>query len=469
MVSKMINSYHLWNNKTTVWFIGVIVASIVFRVVFLLSTSYVTATDSEAYIDFAKQIAQHNLTQDNGFRTPGYPIFMALFANNLNLVRIAQMALGILITAILFMIVWTLTHNTLLPVLAAASYGLNLSLITYENTILTETLATFLVVLSVALFIFILEKIVSRRSILVELLVLGGVSAFVALVRPLFLFLSPLYGIIILVKLLQENYQRRRLLLFVFFVPFILLVGGWSTYNYMRFGYWGPSTGTGYSLADHSIRYIQYAPDQFAIIRDIYLAVGKQLGTTNLNVWSGDAINRVLRKTGWSFSQLSRELTQMSIYLFVHHPFLYLRNVFWGWVHFWNTASPMVASTGGKSLFITASKNNLLKVLNIYEHIERYGTILIFNVPFLLLVGAILIRGLFKHGPKNIGISLSVLLMIIVVLITSITQAMMEYGMDYNNAERYALPVRGLIVSVVLIELWQIYRQVLGNVKGIKS
>ena len=299
MVSKMINSYHLWNNKTTVWFIGVIVASIVFRVVFLLSTSYVTATDSEAYIDFAKQIAQHNLTQDNGFRTPGYPIFMALFANNLNLVRIAQMALGILITAILFMIVWTLTHNTLLPVLAAASYGLNLSLITYENTILTETLATFLVVLSVALFIFILEKIVSRRSILVELLVLGGVSAFVALVRPLFLFLSPLYGIIILVKLLQENYQRRRLLLFVFFVPFILLVGGWSTYNYMRFGYWGPSTGTGYSLADHSIRYIQYAPDQFAIIRDIYLAVGKQLGTTNLNVWSGDAINRVLRKTGW--------------------------------------------------------------------------------------------------------------------------------------------------------------------------
>jgi hypothetical protein len=118
------------------------------------------------------------------------------------------------------------------------------------------------------------------------------------------------------------------------FLPGFILVGGWSIFNYFRLGYFGPSTFTGLGLADHSITFIQYAPDRYGAIRDVYMGVREREGTNAVNVWDG--FDQIQKATGESFVQLSKTLTQMSLYLIVRHPALYFKSVAVTWVRFWN-------------------------------------------------------------------------------------------------------------------------------------
>jgi hypothetical protein len=441
------------NKEIAIWFSIVIVVSIVLRVLFLSVSTFATENDTVGYIKLAEQIVQHDLSQDNGLRTPGYPLFLILFGIKPAIVRLAQMGLGILITAMLFIIAWQLTHNIFLSAFVGASYGCNITMISWENLILTETLTTFCVVLSIVIFIFLLYQIEKHQSISSWLILEGVISAFTSIVRPTFLFLPVLFAVIIFFKLWKEKYKNFFLSTVLFLLPFIVAIGGWSTFNYIRFGYWGPSTITGYSLTDHSVKLIQYAPDQFAVIRDSYLDVEQHLQPSDdpLHVWSGDAITQIQMKTGWTFPQLSRELTKMAIYLFINHPFLYAKNVFFAWIPFWDAKAPWISQ---KIILNQALQNYILRIFYIWKRLEHYGTVVLFSIPFFITLVGMLMQFLFRK--KILLISLPILMMCSVIFITSLLQAMTEYG----DSMRYALPVRGLVICVVVSEAWWIRGQI---------
>jgi hypothetical protein len=445
----------LWiEKKSILWLSAVIIASLCMRVFFYSVTSYGIATDSGAYIDLAEQIKQSSLAEDNGLRTPGYPLFILTLGMNPEVIRAAQMGLGILITIMLFLIVYQITHNLFFSTIAGAMYGLNVSMISFENSILTETLTTFLVTLCILLFIYIQPKIDSHKLLVPWLLLVGGISAFTGLVRPNFLFLSLLFAGIILVKLVRERFKYPYLLTLVFLLPTFILIGGWSSYNYLRLGSFGPSTITGFSLTNHSVKFVQYAPEQYSVIRESFLAAREQLGTSDLRWWSGNAVEEIMSKTGWSYPQLSSELTKMSIYLFIHHPALYAKGVLSGWVNFWNTTGPLTALSG-KDVFTFPWKNSLLLFSKIWEDIERYATVFFVQLPFLICVILVPFQLLLKPRRQYFLLNLPIAVMSAVIILTSITSSMVEN----DTPARYAIPVRALIVCVVASEIWWIWRQ----------
>lgn len=126
-----------WNSKTTKWFILLLLICSILRVVIIVISDPVLSanTDSAAYVKLAENIRNVDLSQDTGARTPGYPIFIILMGGICRNIQLSQMFLGVIITAMLFMLSWEICHNIKTSLIIGAGYGLILAQISYENNV----------------------------------------------------------------------------------------------------------------------------------------------------------------------------------------------------------------------------------------------------------------------------------------------------------------------------------------------
>ena len=108
----------------------------------------VAYSDTPSYRRLAEAIL-HGFKSYDGTRTPGYPAFLALVGSD-QCVYITQLLLGLLITLLLFWMMWRLTGNPWLSSAAALLHTFNLGQLFFEANLLTETLTTFWLVLSLA-------------------------------------------------------------------------------------------------------------------------------------------------------------------------------------------------------------------------------------------------------------------------------------------------------------------------------
>ena len=175
----------LRNNVWSIPFMAVMVVSLAARLVVLVTTSPAWSPDSNDYMRLARLISRGDVAEAQGNRVPGYSLFLLSHAFHPSAVRISQMLLGLAITATLFWIIWTLSHRPWLASIGALLYGLNGGQILLESTILSETLATALL-LGLAAGILVCKSRV-RRSYPV-LLLMGLAAGFLPLVRPLYVF-----------------------------------------------------------------------------------------------------------------------------------------------------------------------------------------------------------------------------------------------------------------------------------------
>ena len=135
-----------------------------------------------------------------------YTLFIILFNFDPALIRLGQTVLGLFILTMLFCTAWHFTGNTVVSFLTVALYWFNLAQIYFESEVLTETLATFLVV--ACLFIFIrLPEIPKLNRLSRWVLGAGILSDLAALTRPLFLFLPPLLALILFLKFGVKHLQ----------------------------------------------------------------------------------------------------------------------------------------------------------------------------------------------------------------------------------------------------------------------
>src|SRR5438552_18175727 len=104
----------------------------------------------------------------------------------------------------------------------------------------------------------------------------GSAFSLASLTRPEY-HLLPLIAAVVVAILAtrseREPQARRRTLQGVAggLIPFVVLVLGWSTVNYVRFGWFTVSTLTGYHLTQYSGPYLKDAPVQYKKLTDIYL------------------------------------------------------------------------------------------------------------------------------------------------------------------------------------------------------
>ncbi len=128
------------------WLVAVLVVCIVERVLLTMLYPPVVFSDTGSYRRLSEAILNGWVNYD-GTRTPGYPLFLAVVGSDRSVVA-AQMLLGILITLIIFYIGFKISHQPIFAGLSALAHTLNLNQLFFETNLITETVATFWVILS---------------------------------------------------------------------------------------------------------------------------------------------------------------------------------------------------------------------------------------------------------------------------------------------------------------------------------
>jgi hypothetical protein len=455
------------------WLVVVCVVALVERLLVIVLYQPVSYSDTPSYRRLADTILQ-GFTSYDGTRTPGYPIFLALVGNDQR-VWLVQLFLGFVTTLLLFYIGWKLTNKPWFGGLIALAHTLNMGQLFFESNLLTESLTTFLMVLTVAgmLAWLLYPKI---RSLWLAFF-LGLVSSLTLLVRPLFIYLPFFLFLFLWLEarivrnpLKLANEKESKLIIrpshhylpwrigIAFLVPVVLLLGGWLIYIHKNFGEWSLTTMTGYHLVQHTGSFFEYVPDEYASLRDIYIkyrdAHIAQFGTQTNAIW--DAIPEMSQVSGYSFYALSRVLTRISIQLILRHPFLYIKNAISGWWMFWRVPVYWSADAlrfpwlaGGVKLFIQFNRILVILINQVF---------IITSVYFAFIEIILTLR----HKPSMLSIrrthpTLYTFFWIVLcnIWIASILQTLLDHG----DNPRFLVPLQSLVVLWVAVYIFQLVIQ----------
>jgi hypothetical protein len=415
----------------TRWLIIVLIVSGVLRFILWWFYPIAQTSDSDSYFQLARSILNKGLAEFNPLRTPGYPAFLAI-TNNWT--YLAQLLLGITTTLLLFYIGYRVSRRAWFGGVIALAHTLNLGQLFFEAYLLTESLSTFLVVLSLAIILKInntppLSTFYSPFSTFLFPLLLSLLLAALGLTRPLFVFLPILAAIYLFIR--QRNWIQSALVM----LPALIIIGLWVGYVYDRAKIMSFDILGGYRMMNHVGMFFEDAPDEYAAIRDVYIRYRDQkiaaTGTQANTIW--DAAPEMMAVSGWNFARLSRELNKIAIPLIVSHPREYALNVIEGWLKAWAAAIYWSPESIDSARVIDLIRGVIL--------IERAILILV-NTIFVIASIAILIVKPLRDRMSN------PLIWFLAALIwaASIAQALMEHG----DNQRFLVPLQSLIVLVVL-------------------
>jgi hypothetical protein len=455
------------------WLIIVCAVALVERLLVIVLYQPVSYSDTPSYRRLADTVLQ-GFTSYDGTRTPGYPVFLALVGSDQR-VWLVQLFLGFITTLLLFYIGWKLTDKPWFGGLIAMAHTLNLGQLFFESNLLTESLTTFLMVLTMAgmLAWFLYPKI---RSLWLAF-ILGFLSSVTLLVRPLFIYL-PFFLLVFLWLEPKLDIKRSKLIDeggketqnkpsiqhskwrsgIAFLVPVILLLGGWLVFIHKNFNEWSLTTMTGFHLVQHTGNFFEYVPDEYAVLRDTYIkyrdAHIAQFGTQTNAIW--DAIPEMSKVSGYSFYALSRVLTRISIQLILNHPFLYIKNAISGWWMFWRVpvywsadALPYPWLAGGVKIAIPVERALVISINLCFIFASIYFALTEF-------ISAI------RHKPSMLSIrrthpSLYAFLWMLLgnIWIASILQTLLDHG----DNPRFLVPLQSLVVFWVAAFILQLVIQ----------
>jgi 4-amino-4-deoxy-L-arabinose transferase-like glycosyltransferase len=400
-------------------------------------------SDLQGYLDVTQMILRMDFSHNGGARPPAYPLLLALSGPNEYVTWIYQMGLGLLISTMLFLFSWKLIRSAPWAFFIALLYSLNVAQLFFEATMLAETLSTFLLLLTLGLAARVRPSVRKNGWYTVGL---GTVIGLAVLTRPMYIYFSPLFLAYLYWQWRGEILRRRIFILAACLLPTLILVLGWSAVNWATTGYFGPTTLTGYYLMNHTGNFVEYAPEEYAVVRDIYLKHrAEQIATTGnqaMTVWR--SFNDMTNATGLSYAGLSQLLTKMSITLIVEHPLLYLQSAADSWLIFWK-----VSNFWDPELIKPAW---LVPPLNAIWWAERYALVAI-NILFILMGLGWFYRWIRRRiTPEETPL----FLIWILVMTGSFFQALLERG---DNA-RYAVSFEVVILWVFLLGAIQLRRMI---------
>ncbi len=321
------------NKQLRTWLLIVIVVAVVLRVLLFAVYPPVSYSDTASYRRSANAVLG-GFEKYDGTRTPGYPVFMALVGPD-RAVYAVQLALGLGITLAWFLIAWQATKSPVLAGIAALAHTLNPGQLFFEADLLTETLATFWLMLAL-LGAWLWLRAEKNRTIWLGLAI-GLAASFAVLTRPVFIFMPVWLAVFLAISFKDRKLKINWRAVWTIALVALVVVGGWMSFIKSRYHVFSVSTMGGYHLVQHTGYYFEDVPDEYAVIRDIYLdyrdARIADRGTQGNTIW--DAIPAIMDATGLSFYDLSRVLSKISVQLILTHPWQYLARVLRGWWLFW--------------------------------------------------------------------------------------------------------------------------------------
>ena len=419
------------------WFFALMALGLALRLGMAFVYAPAHDSDTESYLNIARLLHSLTLHGNDATRPLVYPGLIALLQLDERAVWAAQSAMGLAVSAMLYLVTWRLTGRPWLAFLAGAAHSLNLAQLFFEGMILSETTTTFLFAASLTLLV--LRFRAQERWPWTEL-VLGVLAGMLALTRPQMLFWSAVLIPLTWVRRRAEPWRRRAAALALLVTPVVIFVLGWSYVNWRTAGYFGPTSLTGYSLSNMVGNFMEYAPDKYAIVRDIYLEHRAiRVATTGnhaMTVWA--AFYDLSRAADVDYSAVSRLLTDISLDLILAHPVLYLGNVVRSWVGFWKV--PVYWDLD------LLHPRTLIPIVRSAWNAER-GILIGVNFVFLVMGAVWTVRWVMR---KLEGIEPVLLGSWMIVMAASLIQALVEYGEN----PRYGAPFESLMVWTVIMGAW---------------
>lgn len=409
----------------------IIIVCLAIRLICILVYRHITIfPDSEGYIGLAELLSNGSLDGYTGERSPGYPLLIAVMGNNLALIAALQMVLGIATALLFFKTVLRLNF----PVKCALTVTLLLTtllhVVFYETAILTESFTLFFVTL---IFYMLFGGFYERGFPVKKMLLLGFALGYLTFIKPFYIFLPfIIYGLYVLKFFSLRTIINKRIVILIF--PLIAFLG-WSYVNKINTGYFVSTTYYGINIAQNCVYFAEKAPAEYKQISDIYVKHREEAIATNkdvaMTIWF--AYDELTEKTGLSFTELSYELAQFSKAAIAANPADYLKQVaLVSWRDFWKV--DMYWNYG--DFKIAPARKILLALWYVQCHM-----LLAVKILFVLLL------------PYHIFIFIRrrkvspVFIISIIVLSTSILQAMATYGTN----SRFSYPFEFFMVVAVLL------------------
>jgi len=430
--------------KSLVVWVGIVLAvAILLRVILFAAYPAVSYSDTASYRRSANAILGGFKVYD-GTRTPGYPAFMAVVGPD-RAVYAVQLVLGLCITMMWFLIGWKSSGKVWLGGITALAHTLNPGQFFFEANLLTETLATFFLAAALLGAFFWLKD--DKFKTIWLALGIGLASALAILTRPLFIFMPVWLAAFLAVTFKDKKLRINWRALVGVLLPVILLVGGWMLWIQINYHVFSLTVMSGYHLIQHTGYYFENVPDEYAQLRDVYLAFREERmlerGTQGNTIWY--AIPAMQEASGLNFYELSRVLQNISVQLILTHPWEYISRVlrglwlFWRAPVYWDITAMSSSSAAVMDFLITGIRGVLFGV----------------NILFILTsVGACVskkLREIWGLEPFHWMLAGS-------IWATSIASSMLDHG----DNPRFLVPLQTAVVFWMLwitLKSWFAFRK----------
>lgn len=429
------------------WLALVLAVAILIRAGLWLAYPLAESNDTPTYRHLSNSLRNHGFERYNGTRTPGYPFFLMLTRSD-SVTYAVQLSLGALTTLLVFYIAWVLARRAWFAGLMGLAHTLNLGQLFFEASLLTESLATFLLFLVLAGLAYVWEsgKQVDREtgtrsfpsaSLFPRFLVyiiIGLAAAALAMVRPLFAPIA-LWGAFFLAFLWRSQPVKTRWgAAILTALPLVITLAVWMNFIYVRFKIIGLDSMGGYHLVNHVSSFFERAPDEYAPIRDTFLqfraARIERTGSAANTIW--DAIPTLMEQEKRNYYALARIMGTISQRLIAENPNLYAQNLVLGWWWFWRVGVFWLPQT-----IEPAGIRSALAGLMLVQRIVLFG------VNMLFLGGSLAL--LWPKFRTRLNPPLFIWFAASSVWVISILQTLAEHG---DNA-RFLAPMQTLVVIVV--------------------
>ncbi|MGA9532686.1 MAG: hypothetical protein WBR18_08235 [Anaerolineales bacterium] len=414
------------------WAVGLGLFGVLERIALAWVYQPVAYGDTPTYFRLAGVLTAHGVAGYDATRVPGYPLFIAALGQEETTVWLAQLALGLLISLLVFFIAWRMTDRPSLALFSGLAYDLIAGQMLFEHVLLSETLATFLLLATIAGFLLLIRDPSSGSAIGLAVGI-GLLASLTGMVRTLF-FILPVV-LFPFIMMAADRWRQRLLLAAAFSLPPLIILGGWIGFVYQHYGMMSPTTIGGYHLIQHTGAFFEYLPEQEAVIRDTYLAYRDQQiadrGVQTNAIW--EAIPELSERTGLSFFALSEKLQQLSIQLIKEHPVLYLRSAAQGWLWFWK--APVYWQPD-------AMWQPVSRLMRIWAWVGR-GVSLLANAAFLLLAAGIVLS---QRLRARLRPTAPVVMLAGLVGASSIVQTLVDHG----DNPRFLMPLQMVVIVIVL-------------------
>jgi hypothetical protein len=433
--------YALSASNPAVELLGLVAVALAARLPLMFGYEPATYADTGTYLQAARELMGGGLDPWQGRRTPGYPLLVAAMGGNPNLIVALQFLGGVSTSVLAYWLAVTLSGSRGFALAAGLAHALNLQQVFTEAALLTESISALSVIGSLALLLRVCRRLRAQEGRAWELVALGALCTYALFVRPQFICLLVVAPLAVTwaagFGLPRHAWPRALGPAMLVLLPAVVLLAGWGAIQHARTGHFTLSTQSGFGLVNHTIDYLDDAPEEFAHVRDVLVRTRDrriaEVGHARNTIWY--AWPEIQQTTGWSLPEASRHLREMSQQVIREHPTRYAIGVASAWVDFWTV--PFFWKP--EQVQPPALRHAIESVWWVQHKLLRLA-----NLGFVLLVAGVLVWPALR---RRVRWDLALSAISATVLMSSLIQALADQG----ASSRYHLPTQSLVVLVLAV------------------